>query len=715
MQRKKWLALVLTLTMVLTLALSYPVAEAFQEVMPGMQGLSPGQDNRQPAAPAVAARILQGEERGMPVEEFENPLGYYISRVAREMGPGAVFGGVEKSDVKDYEDEVSGFLEDDFDGLVAENGGSGSDISSDSRPSSTEAVNPPGLGEGDRGEKINVLVGFDGPPAKDIVEKQGGKVYREFNIVDALAVEMTREAAEALRENRAVRYVELDGPVYAEEVGVLSSNQTIPWGIDRVFGDESYSFDTWDKSTGFGVGVAVLDTGIDEGHEDLDFDVSRGTNTIDDTSWDSDVSGHGTHVAGTIAALDNDLGVVGVAPEVELYAVKVLDDSGGGTISSVVGGIDWAVEKGISVLNMSLGSGSHSQTLQEACDAAYEDGHLLVSSAGNSGNPAGRGNNVTYPARYESVIAVAASDENDSRARFSSTGPDVELIAPGVNVLSTVPDNKYEEKSGTSMASPHVAGVAALAWAANEDLTNMEIREIMEESAECLDLPSNHQGHGLVRADLAVTSTEETKVGEPEVETIVVSNVTDTSATLEGELKDLGGAKSVKVWFEWAENKNLEDAEETDKKTLEETGAFEDVIDELEPEITYYFKALAENDAGIDKGEVKEFTTEKEGEEGGLADPVIVEWSVSTRTSGPWHRVDVVWEVSHPDVALDEVKSELLDGDEDVLDSQTTTVSGESASGEHNLRTRGNADKVRLTVTDTGGNEVIETKDKDIN
>ncbi|MFO7773727.1 MAG: S8 family serine peptidase, partial [Dehalococcoidia bacterium] len=328
--------------------------------------------------------------------------------------------------------------------------------------------------------------------------------------------------------NPGVAYVELDGPVYALD-------QTVPWGIDRVFGEESYSFDTWDISRGDGIAVAVLDTGIDVNHEDLPA-LLGGENTIDSTHWGSDGNGHGTHVAGTVAALDNTWGVVGVGPQVGLYAVKVLDASGGGTVASVVGGIDWAVQQGIPILNMSLGTSSHVQSLQDACDAAYAAGHLLVAAAGNSGNPAGRGDNVGYPAKYDSVIAVAASASNDRRASFSSTGAAVELIAPGSGILSTLPDNKYGTYSGTSMASPHVAGAAALVWAADPGLTNVELRAILQQTAEDLGLPSNHQGHGLVRADLAVREVADVEPPPPPEEyDLGVSSTTGGSVTEPGE------------------------------------------------------------------------------------------------------------------------------------------------------------------------------------
>ncbi len=380
-------------------------------------------------------------------------------------------------------------------------------------------------------EKADFLIGFHGAPGSAghaLVRGLGGEIYREFTLVDVVAARMTPRAAEALTRAPGVAYVELDGPVFALD-------QTVPWGIDRVFGDESYSFDTWDITRGGGAAVAILDTGIDEHHEDLPA-LLGGVNTIDDTHWGYDGSGHGTHVAGTVAALDNNLGVVGVGPEIGLYAVKVLDASGGGSVASVVGGIDWAVQQGIPILNMSLGTRDHFQTLKDACDAAYAAGHLVIAAAGNSGNPGGRGDNVEYPGKYDSVIAVAASASNDRRASFSSTGPAVELIAPGSGILSTLPGDTYGTYSGTSMASPHVAGVAALMWAADSDLTNVQIRTILQDTAEDLGLAAIQQGHGLVRADLAVRAIDDVQPPPPlEEYDLIVSSTAGGSVTEPGE------------------------------------------------------------------------------------------------------------------------------------------------------------------------------------
>ena len=358
----------------------------------------------------------------------------------------------------------------------------------------------------DKRDIYNVLVGFTQAPGeaeKNLVRNLGGEVKRTFTIVDAMEINLPGEAISALAGKGVVRYVEPNAEMRALE-------QDVPWGIDRVFGDESHLFDTWGITRGNGIAVAILDTGIDENHEDLP-KLSGGVNTIDDTHWGSDGSGHGTHVAGTVAALDNEVGVVGVGPKIGLYAVKVLSDGGSGSVASVVAGIEWAVGEDIPILNMSLGGSSSSTTLKDACDAAYEDGHLLVASAGNSGNPAGRGDNVGYPAAYESVIAVAASTDNDRRASFSSTGSAVELIAPGSSILSTLPGDNYGTYSGTSMASPHVAGVAGLVKAFDSGLSNADIRQILQDTAEDLGLSSNHQGFGLARADLAVRAAEELK------------------------------------------------------------------------------------------------------------------------------------------------------------------------------------------------------------
>ncbi|MEA1905705.1 MAG: S8 family serine peptidase, partial [Euryarchaeota archaeon] len=210
---------------------------------------------------------------------------------------------------------------------------------------------------------------------------------------------------------------------------------------------------------GTGVKVAVLDTGIDYTHEDLDSNYKGGYDFVfsDSDPFDDSYNSHGTHVAGIIAAERNGVGVVGVAPNASIYAVKVLDGSGYGLASWVIAGIEWAVENDMDVVVMSSGTEEDSQPLQDACRNAHDSGVILVAAAGNT-----YGGNVTYPARHDSVIAVTATNLNGSPASFSPVGPEIEFAAPGVNILSTTRGDCYGYLSGTSQAAPHVAGTAAL-------------------------------------------------------------------------------------------------------------------------------------------------------------------------------------------------------------------------------------------------------------
>jgi subtilisin family serine protease len=302
----------------------------------------------------------------------------------------------------------------------------------------------------------------------------------------------------------------------------VSPPQALEWGVDRIDADLA-----WNTTRGTGVRVAVLDTGIDRDHEDLVGNLVDGINftsknprrPADPSHWDDD-NGHGTHCAGIIGAEDNEIGVVGVAPEVELYAVKVLDRSGSGYVSWIISGLEWAVANDIDVVNLSLSTSSDVQALHDAVDAATEAGVTVIAAAGNSGDGDPTTNTVQYPARYASTIAIAATDFEDGTPYWSSEGAEVDVAAPGVNVHSTWNDGMYDTKSGTSMASPHVAGVAALLLAMpvqaayDVDLDGAwspaEIRTALIATADDLGEPGHDMlyGHGLVDAEEAVTGIE---------------------------------------------------------------------------------------------------------------------------------------------------------------------------------------------------------------
>jgi subtilisin family serine protease len=222
---------------------------------------------------------------------------------------------------------------------------------------------------------------------------------------------------------------------------------------------------------GAGVKIGIIDSGIDSKHPDLAANFVGGWDFIEGDDTPQDGFGHGTFVAGIIGAVDDSQGVVGVAPEASLYAYRVLDSSGIGNANTwdlVIAALDRSILDGMDVVNMSFGSfGDPGQDVLDACDRAAAAGILLVAAAGNLGTFDGTGNNVTYPARYSSTMAVAATTMADDRAFFSSTGLDLELAAPGHNIYSTLPgivlgSADYGTDSGTSFASAHVAGAAAL-------------------------------------------------------------------------------------------------------------------------------------------------------------------------------------------------------------------------------------------------------------
>lgn len=230
--------------------------------------------------------------------------------------------------------------------------------------------------------------------------------------------------------------------------------EQVPWGVQFIAAPEA-----WERTRGEKVKVAIVDTGIDLRHPDLKENLAGGYNALAPSRDPADDHGHGTHVAGIVAAREEGRGVVGVAPASALYAVKVMDAQGVGYLSDLVEGLGWCVREGISLANLSLGTMEDNETFREAVLAAHAAGVTLVAAAGNSGP---REDTVNYPARYGQTIAVSAVDRSGRMPRFASRGAEVDLVAPGVDVFSTWPREAYRSLSGTSMAAPHACGAAAL-------------------------------------------------------------------------------------------------------------------------------------------------------------------------------------------------------------------------------------------------------------
>ncbi|WP_444684758.1 S8 family serine peptidase [Alkalicoccus luteus] len=343
------------------------------------------------------------------------------------------------------------------------------------------------------GDKEEYLIQFDGPAEAGLMNAFGVEdedVLYEYDYLPVNLVELTDSQAEALEDHPHVAAL--------DENAEVTTLQDIPYGIESVQGVQAQEL----GFRGDGMDVAILDTGIDINHEDLAANVQGGFSVFSDSANSnpfSDGNGHGTHVAGTVAAVDNDLGVLGVAPDADLYAVKVLSNEGSGSLDGIARGIEWSIENDMDIINMSLGGSSGSSVLENFTDLAYDEGILVVAAAGNDGKGMGFFDTVGFPAQYESAMAVAAVDENNNTASFSSAGPAVEISAPGVNVLSTVPGNGYDALNGTSMAAPHVAGVAAQVWQAKPHLSNVQLRQLLNDTAEPLGAQRDY-GNGLIQS-----------------------------------------------------------------------------------------------------------------------------------------------------------------------------------------------------------------------
>jgi subtilisin len=363
-------------------------------------------------------------------------------------------------------------------------------------------------------EKTPVIVGFKGLPDAALIHAFGGQITYEYSIIPAIACSLPAQAVNALQKNPNVAYVEEDAVVQATEYN--NGGPQEDWGVIKIGANVVHQ-----TNKGTNIRIAVIDTGINRLHADLKNNYVTGYDFVNKDSDPMDDNGHGTHCSGIIAAEINGIAVVGVAPEADLYAYKVLNSRGSGTISNIIAGIQAALSAKVQVISMSLGSTSYSQSFYDACFVAKSSNVVVVAAAGNSGNTAS-GSSVNYPAKYDCVIAVGATDVNDGLASFSSTGPEVDVVAPGVNILSDIKDvTPYDglnqdtgTMSGTSMACPHVAGTVALMLAVNSKLTPTQIETILETKAVDLGDTGVDNLHGYGRID-AVKAVAQASVEIP--------------------------------------------------------------------------------------------------------------------------------------------------------------------------------------------------------
>ncbi len=264
-------------------------------------------------------------------------------------------------------------------------------------------------------------------------------------------------------------------------------SETIPWGVRKVG-----ALGVWRRVQGSGVRIGIIDTGIDRSHPDLRGRVTGGVNVMGSGSPFIDRNGHGTHIAGTIAAALNGSGITGIAPGASLYAIKAFGADGTGSSADVIEGIEWAIENSMDILNMSFGSGQGSRAERNAINAARDAGIVMIAASGNSGG------SVDYPARYSGVIAVGAIDIRNRVPAFSSRGRGLNFVEPGVNILSTWPGGGYRKLSGTSMAAAHLTGIAAIFLAYYKKLSPAGLFRLLKRSAATLSVPRGRQGNGVV-------------------------------------------------------------------------------------------------------------------------------------------------------------------------------------------------------------------------
>ncbi|QTM99498.1 S8 family serine peptidase [Sediminibacillus dalangtanensis] len=373
-------------------------------------------------------------------------------------------------------------------------------------------------------EKEEVLIRYQSEQSKHEIMNESYEVINQYENLPVLSVLINPNKKELLRNHDDISYIEKNSPVKlsgetAREINQAASVEN-QWNMDTIGAPLAWS----EKITGKGVDIAIIDTGIAE-HADLN--IQGGYSTMNKNPEWVDDNGHGTHIAGIIGAKHNKTGISGIAPDANLYAVKALNHDGEGSLADIVEAIDWAIQQDIDIINLSLGTSFNSEILKDMMRKAYEEGILIVGASGNEGTD----DSVIYPSKYQEVIAVSAINKNNELGSFSSTGPEVELAAPGVNIRSTYLNNTYATYSGTSQAAPHVTGMLALLKQKYPELAYEELRKLAADYTTDLGDPGYdvYFGAGLIdfrRSD---------QIAPHEVSDVVIKEKTQNTLSLTWE------------------------------------------------------------------------------------------------------------------------------------------------------------------------------------
>ncbi len=361
----------------------------------------------------------------------------------------------------------------------------------------------------------------------EVIDKMGYIYIVEYSDgFESITEAMDKLEKDLVEQGNKVKHIEPNYKFELQQQAQVNNNlhSEQEWHYEMINAPQA-----WDLTPGSdSVKVSVVDTGIDEEHNNLADFVNEGLGArFSDSNLDP--NGHGTHVGGTIASYGE---VSGVMQEGTLIDVKALCPYSQSTMKNIAEGIIHSVEVGADVVNLSVGGRSYSETLKDATELAYENETILVAAAGNGGK-----DSISYPAGYEDVISVGAVDKNQERADFSNTGEKLEFMAPGVDVYSTRPDDEYDLESGTSMASPHVAGLVGLMRSVDSDITLDEVRRILSDTAQEVG-NSEEYGYGIVDAYQAVLETGDFDDYQSNYDDVYLRGTVNDWDTTEMELVD---------------------------------------------------------------------------------------------------------------------------------------------------------------------------------
>jgi subtilisin len=315
---------------------------------------------------------------------------------------------------------------------------------------------------------------------RQVCKKETIKFIQPLKMIHAISCPLSHRSSRALHAAEAFPFVlgvEVDtkmnihAPRSAAKPGGVPR---IPWGVKRIQAPQA-----WAYSTGNQIGIGVIDTGIDYSHPDLRGAIGKGINLIHHSMPPVDDNGHGTHIAGTIAAASSQSGITGVAPQAVIHPVKSFDKSGSAFVSDIIAGMEWCVQNKIPIINMSFGMKRYSKSLEDTVRNVARAGISIIASSGNDGFR----RKVDYPAGFRQTISVGAVNERNKIAPFSNRGKLIDIYAPGNRIYSTWLYGRYHEMSGTSMATSHVSGVVALMLARRPGLTPVQIKQILRKQA----------------------------------------------------------------------------------------------------------------------------------------------------------------------------------------------------------------------------------------